>query len=118
MGDHLSTAVGITPASGVRSSPAADRSEGWGEAGSDNDGAVLYSGWLSKQGGVFQTWKKRHFQLMSGGKLKYYRKEAGAAAAIGDIRLHGATVSKNFTADPAGILEVRRTRSQPTLARP
>ena len=101
MGDHMSTAAAHNYGK------ASSQRDGWGEVGGDNDGAVLYSGWLQKQGGVFQTWKKRHFQLMSGGKLKYYKKQAGAAPAIGDIRLHGSTVSKNFASDPNGILEVR-----------
>lgn len=77
-------------------------------SGGDQE-VVLYTGWLLKQGGVFPTWKRRFFQLMSGGKLRYFRREAGGplrADAVGEIKLHGATVSKNFASDPAGVLEV------------
>lgn len=72
---------------------------------SSADPVVLYSGWLNKQGGVFLGYKRRFFELKRNGRLVYSKKE-GSGEPAGEIRLHGATVSKNFATDPTGVLEV------------
>jgi hypothetical protein len=62
---------------------------------------------MNKQGGMFLGFRRRFFELKPGGKLYYSRKDGGGEAeACGIIRLHGATVSKNYATDPAGVLEV------------